>query len=74
LKNLYWNVQGFRETTDFRHIKENYTKSHYDINPKGITPRGPYPDVEDGYEPDLGKVRIGGVNMPEVVELERNLV
>jgi glutathionyl-hydroquinone reductase len=23
LKNLYWNVKGFRETTDFRHIKEN---------------------------------------------------
>lgn len=23
LKNLYWNVKGFKETTDFRHIKEN---------------------------------------------------
>lgn len=23
VKNLYWNVEGFRETTDFRHIKEN---------------------------------------------------
>ncbi|KAJ3456272.1 hypothetical protein MRS44_016295 [Fusarium solani] len=23
MKNLYWNVPGFRETTDFRHIKEN---------------------------------------------------
>ncbi len=23
LKNLYWNVRGFRETTDFKHIKEN---------------------------------------------------
>jgi putative glutathione S-transferase len=23
LKNLYWNVDGFKETTDFRHIKEN---------------------------------------------------
>jgi len=23
LKNLYWNVNGFKETTDFRHIKEN---------------------------------------------------
>ncbi|KAL2438862.1 Glutathione S-transferase omega-like 2 [Exophiala dermatitidis] len=73
LKNLYWNVKGFKETTDFKHIKENYTKSHYDINPKAITPRGPYPDVEDGYEPDLSKVRIGGVAMPEVVELEKKL-
>ncbi len=23
MKNLYWNVPGFKETTDFRHIKEN---------------------------------------------------
>lgn len=23
LKNLYWNVKGFKETTDFLHIKEN---------------------------------------------------
>ena len=23
LKNLYWNVPGFKESTDFRHIKEN---------------------------------------------------
>ncbi|KAK4939869.1 hypothetical protein LTR10_019937 [Elasticomyces elasticus] len=73
LKNLYWNVRGFKETTNFKHIKENYTKSHWDINPKAITPRGPYPDIEHGYEPDLAKVRIGGVSMPEVVELERQL-
>ncbi|KIX00261.1 uncharacterized protein Z518_10400 [Rhinocladiella mackenziei CBS 650.93] len=73
LKNLYWNVNRFRETTDFRHIKENYTKSHYDINPKAITPRGPYPDIEEGYEADLGKVKIGGITMPEVVEWEKQL-
>lgn len=23
LKNLYWNVEGFRKTTNFKHIKEN---------------------------------------------------
>jgi putative glutathione S-transferase len=23
LKNLYWNVEGFKDTTDFTHIKEN---------------------------------------------------
>ena len=23
LKNLYWNVKGFKESTDFKHIKEN---------------------------------------------------
>lgn len=46
LKNMYWNVPGIRETTDFKHIKENYSKSHPDINPKAITPMGPVPDVE----------------------------
>ena len=80
LKNLYWNVEGFRETTDFRHIKENYTKSHKDINPLGITPMGPWPDVEDWYEKDLSKVEkdlskvpVGGVKMRRVVELEEKL-
>ena len=46
LKNMYWNVPGVRETTNFKHIKENYSKSHGDINPKAITPLGPVPDVE----------------------------
>ena len=74
LKNLYWNVKGFRETTDFKHIKESYTKNHPDINPKGITPMGPWPDVEEEpYERDLGKVRVGGVRHPKVVELEGQL-
>lgn len=73
LKNLYWNVPGFKETTDFKHIKENYTKSHGDINPRAITPMGPWPDVEDGYEAELSKLPIGGVKMPLVVELEGNL-
>lgn len=73
LKNLYWNVQGFRETTEFKHIKENYTKSHWDINPKAITPTGPYPNIEEGFEPDFTKVRVGGVSMPAVVELENQL-
>lgn len=70
LKNLYWNVPAFRETTDFKHIKENYTKSHHSVNPRAITPMGPWPHIEQGYEPDLTKVPVGGVNMPCVVELE----
>ncbi|KAI6352495.1 hypothetical protein MCOR25_009408 [Pyricularia grisea] len=74
LKNLYWNVPGFRETTDFRHIKENYTKSHEKINPLAITPMGPWPEVEEGYESDLSKIRVGSVRMPKVLELEENLV
>lgn len=75
LKNLYWNVSGFKETTDFRHIKENYTKSHGDINPLAITPMGPWPEVEgpDGYERDVTKLPIGGVKMPVVQELEEKL-
>lgn len=73
LKNLYWNVQGFRETTDFKHIKENYTKSHGDINPLAITPMGPWPDVEEGYESDVSKVPVGAIKMPLVLELEEQL-
>lgn len=70
LKNLYWNVKGFKETTDFKHIKENYTKSHYDINPHAITPMGPYPDVEEGYVEDLSKLRVGEIKMPAVLDYE----
>ncbi|KAF1361589.1 hypothetical protein EJ07DRAFT_110667 [Lizonia empirigonia] len=68
LKNLYHNVEGFKETTDFQHIKENYTKSHKDINPLSITPMGPYPDVEDGHESDWSKLKPGEVKHPLVVE------
>jgi glutathionyl-hydroquinone reductase len=28
LRNLYWNVPAFGETTEFEHIKIHYTKSH----------------------------------------------
>ena len=73
LKNLYWNVKGFRETTDFKHIKENYTKSHADINPKHITPMGPWPDVEEGFARDFSKLRVGAVRLPAVLEYEKQL-
>ena len=33
LRNLYWNVPAFGETTQFEHIKNHYTKSHKQINP-----------------------------------------
>lgn len=71
LKGMYWNHEVAKATTDFRHIKENYTKSHYDINPRAITPVGPWPHVEEGYEADWGKVRAGRIDMPEVVEYEK---
>ncbi len=70
LKNLYWNVPAFKDTTDFKHIKENYTKSHGDINPRAITPMGPWPDVEEGYVADVADVPVGGVKMPLVMALE----
>ncbi|OJJ06662.1 hypothetical protein ASPVEDRAFT_56237 [Aspergillus versicolor CBS 583.65] len=73
LKSVYWGVEAARDSTDFKHIKENYTKSHYDINPKAITPMGPFPDVEEGVEQDWGKLRIGEVWHPAVLEFERTL-
>ncbi|KAF2672196.1 hypothetical protein BT63DRAFT_422704 [Microthyrium microscopicum] len=45
VRNLYWNVGGFKETTQFEHIKKHYTKSHAQINPHAITPVGPLPDI-----------------------------
>ena len=73
LKHMYWDHEAFKSTTDFRHIKENYTKSHYDVNPKAITPLGPYPDIEKGYEGDWSKLKPGRIDMPEVVEWEKRL-
>ncbi|CCX07385.1 Similar to Glutathione S-transferase omega-like 2; acc. no. O94524 [Pyronema omphalodes CBS 100304] len=45
LRHLYWDIPAFRETTNFEHIKKHYTKSHPQINPHGITPLGPVPDI-----------------------------
>ena len=87
LKGLYWgkseivlpdgskqNTTAFGpDTVDFKHIKENYTKSHHDVNPKAITPMGPWPNVESGFERDWSKLRAGGVDMPEVKEAEAQL-
>lgn len=39
-KELY-NWPGVSETIDFRHIKEHYYRSHKNINPTGIVPKGP---------------------------------
>ncbi|KAJ5327225.1 uncharacterized protein N7506_010327 [Penicillium brevicompactum] len=45
VRKLYWDVPAFHDTTQFEHIKFHYTKSHKQINPYGITPLGPVPDV-----------------------------
>ncbi|KAG9622489.1 glutathione S-transferase omega-like 2, partial [Aureobasidium melanogenum] len=73
LKGMYWNHEEFRNTTDFKHIKENYTKSHYDVNPKAITPLGPWPHIEKGYQEDWSKLSPGCIDMPEVLEHEKTL-
>jgi len=87
LKNLYHNVKGFKETTEFRHIKENvssnhtvlslnvnagvqYYKSHSDVNPKAITPVGPYPNVEEDVEQNWANLKPGGVKSPEVLQYQ----
>lgn len=73
LKHMYWDHDAYQNTTDFRHIKDNYTKSHTDINPKSITPVGPWPNVEKGYQSDWSKLQPGGIDMPEVLEAEKKM-
>jgi putative glutathione S-transferase len=45
MRHLYWDHAAFRDTTNFLHIKNHYTRSHTQINPLSITPLGPVPDV-----------------------------
>jgi glutathionyl-hydroquinone reductase len=45
MRNLYWNHPAFKDTTNFLHIKNHYTKSHVQINPFSIAPVGPVPDI-----------------------------
>jgi len=52
LGNMYWNVPGIKETTNFMQIKENYNKSHENINPTAITPLGLRPEIEHRTEND----------------------
>lgn len=76
LKGLYWGKDGqsaWSGTTDWQHIKENYTKSHGDINPLGITPLGPWKEVEDGVVEDWGGLRVGGVGHEGVLEVRKTL-
>jgi hypothetical protein len=54
-------VRKWREWDDADVVID--TKSHADINPRAITPMGPIPNVESGYEKDLSKLRIGHVSV-----------
>ncbi|CAI7604841.1 unnamed protein product [Penicillium viridicatum] len=73
LKGMYWNVKAAKDSTNFLHIKENYTKSHADINPKAITPMGPFPDVEEGFEENWNKLAVGEVKHPAVLDYETTI-
>ncbi|KAF2843215.1 hypothetical protein M501DRAFT_1005844 [Patellaria atrata CBS 101060] len=66
LSDLYFNdgLVAFKKTTNFKHIKENYTKSHAGINPKAITPLGPYPHVEQSITP-WKDLKAGGLYLRE---------
>lgn len=46
MRQLYWNVAAFGETTKFDDIKGHYFKSLTMLNPKGIVPEGPVPMIE----------------------------
>ena len=43
-RDLY-QTPGFGENTDFEQIKAHYYVVHTDINPSGIVPKGPEPEV-----------------------------
>ncbi|KAF3903003.1 hypothetical protein ABW20_dc0107751 [Dactylellina cionopaga] len=45
MQHLYWDIPAFKDTCNFEHIKKHYTKSHSQINPNGITPVGPLPNI-----------------------------
>ncbi|KAJ9662502.1 S-glutathionyl-(chloro)hydroquinone reductase [Neophaeococcomyces mojaviensis] len=45
LKGLYWNEKAFGGTTNMRHIKGHYFESLTVLNPSGIVPEGPIPNV-----------------------------
>lgn len=44
MKQLY-QIPGVAETVDFTHIKGHYYRSHTDINPTQIVPKGPVQDL-----------------------------
>ena len=40
-----FQIPAFGENTDFDQIKDHYYRVHTDINPTGVVPKGPDPDV-----------------------------
>ena len=52
LKELY-QVPGIAETCNFNHIKRHYYRSHPQVNPTRIVPKGPHLDFAGHYERNL---------------------
>ncbi|EJD51468.1 glutathione S-transferase [Auricularia subglabra TFB-10046 SS5] len=46
MKNLYWNYDAFKSSTNFDHIKSGYYYSQVNVNPTRIVPVGPVPHIE----------------------------
>jgi len=46
LKQLYWNEDAFKSTTNFEHIKTHYYWSQTTVNPTRVVPVGPIPNIE----------------------------
>ncbi|KAI3585605.1 hypothetical protein IWW34DRAFT_610013, partial [Fusarium oxysporum f. sp. albedinis] len=60
LRNLYWNYEAFRDTTQFEHIKWHYTKSHTHISLFSISPVGPPPAIMKlGEKVPAARLRLG---------------
>jgi putative glutathione S-transferase len=51
LRDLY-QTPGVAETVNVDHIKEHYYRSHTDLNPKQIVPKGPDIDFEEPHDRD----------------------
>ncbi|KIW78624.1 hypothetical protein Z517_08462 [Fonsecaea pedrosoi CBS 271.37] len=54
VRHLYWKVEAFKSTTSFEHIKGHYFMSLVMLNPSGVVPEGPVPDIL-GLDEEEGK-------------------
>ncbi|RPD54931.1 glutathione S-transferase [Lentinus tigrinus ALCF2SS1-7] len=45
MRKLYWNIDAFKSTCNFDHIKTHYYWSHPHINPTRVVPVGPIPSI-----------------------------
>ncbi|KAJ7122924.1 glutathione S-transferase [Mycena epipterygia] len=46
MKEIYWKIPAFKDSTNFEHIKTHYYWSHPQINGTRIVPAGPIPHIE----------------------------